>query len=433
MGFISDFFGGVGDIVNGIGSGFEDTVRGIGGGFDDLLHGDTSGFDDRLHDAFSGLDDMANSVPGGWTTVASLGGFGLPDFQLAGFPEWLKPVANGAIKGAGSAAVQGNDIGQGALGGAIGGGVGQYNPAGSLGVSNQIGQSAINSGIGSGLYAGATGQNVGRAASQGALTGGATTGIGQGLKMLGGLGYEDGGMSMANPSMFSPARNAVQDYMGYSQPTPQYNNLQTVVTGGTPGQDREQPQGFESNFPMPNVSGGFESPMSAGSPPTANDWFSSENGKRFKDMLYGAGNFVANNANPIAQGLMGLYSYNKANQAYKNQIGGLQGMYGQGSPYAQALRQQLDRRDAAAGRRSQYGPREVELQANLAQQAGRLAPTLQQLYAGQSGNRDKLMNTAFQLLKQGGAFNSLGQMFRQPQQAVPYTPGNYTQEDFGGI
>jgi hypothetical protein len=56
------------------------------------------------------------------------------------------------------------------------------------------------------------------------------------------------------------------------------------------------------------------------------------------------------------------------NQA-QTQNNGLTNLYGPNSPYAQQLRQQLERRDAAAGRRSQYGPREVELQAKLAQVA----------------------------------------------------------------
>lgn len=49
-----------------------------------------------------------------------------------------------------------------------------------------------------------------------------------------------------------------------------------------------------------------------------------------------------------------------------NQIRSLEEMFGQNSPYALQLRKQLEARDAAGGRRSQYGPREVELQAALA-------------------------------------------------------------------
>lgn len=43
-------------------------------------------------------------------------------------------------------------------------------------------------------------------------------------------------------------------------------------------------------------------------------------------------------------------------------------MFTPGGEYAQELRKQLERRDAAAGRRSQYGTRETELMAKLAQQ-----------------------------------------------------------------
>lgn len=92
-----------------------------------------------------------------------------------------------------------------------------------------------------------------------------------------------------------------------------------------------------------------------------------------------AGNGTSNGAmgsggdlGSIASGLYGMY---KGNQADK-QASTLANMYGQNSPYAAAMRQQLDRRDAAAGRRSQYGPREVELQAALANQYGRNAPTM---------------------------------------------------------
>lgn len=54
----------------------------------------------------------------------------------------------------------------------------------------------------------------------------------------------------------------------------------------------------------------------------------------------------------------------------------LQDMFGPNSAYAQQLRQQLARQDAASGRRSQYGPREVELQARLAALQAQAAPGL---------------------------------------------------------
>lgn len=51
----------------------------------------------------------------------------------------------------------------------------------------------------------------------------------------------------------------------------------------------------------------------------------------------------------------------------------LAAMYGPDSPYAQQLQQTLARKDAAAGRNSQYGPRAVQLQAMLADKGSQYA------------------------------------------------------------
>lgn len=63
------------------------------------------------------------------------------------------------------------------------------------------------------------------------------------------------------------------------------------------------------------------------------------------------------------------------------QIRSLQDMFGPNSAFAQQMRQTLERKDAAAGRRSQYGPREVELQGALAKEAARTAPSLASLFS----------------------------------------------------
>lgn len=89
--------------------------------------------------------------------------------------------------------------------------------------------------------------------------------------------------------------------------------------------------------------------------------------------------------------LAGLYAGYQGGRGIGKQIGSLSNMYGQGSPYAQALRQQLERRDAGAGRRSQYGPREVELQAQLARMASSNAPGLAALYGQQNQNRAQML------------------------------------------
>lgn len=109
-------------------------------------------------------------------------------------------------------------------------------------------------------------------------------------------------------------------------------------------------------------------------------------------------------------GLAGLYGmYRNYSDAGKG-VNSLQNMFSQNSPYAQQLRQQLSRRDAAAGRRSQYGPREVELQAKLAQMAAGVAPHIMQGRQNQFQNQMQMMQQLGALYKMG-AFNGLGSMF----------------------
>lgn len=67
--------------------------------------------------------------------------------------------------------------------------------------------------------------------------------------------------------------------------------------------------------------------------------------------------------------LAALYDFYAKNQRAKelgSTVDSLKNMYSAGSPEAEDMRRRIEARDAAAGRRSQYGPREAELQANLA-------------------------------------------------------------------
>lgn len=77
----------------------------------------------------------------------------------------------------------------------------------------------------------------------------------------------------------------------------------------------------------------------------------------------------------------------QTNQALQGQMGTLANMYAPDSAYAKQLAQQLARKDAAAGRNSQYGPRAVELQARLAAMAPQVANSMSSLAgAANSGN-----------------------------------------------
>ena len=106
-------------------------------------------------------------------------------------------------------------------------------------------------------------------------------------------------------------------------------------------------------------------------------------------------------------GLASLYQNYKNNKESGGQLSSLQNMYGQNSPYSQALRQQLERRDAASGRRSQYGPREVELQAQLAQMASRNAPAVNQLLQMRNQQRGQNLGQLAGIYQQMGGMRGI--------------------------
>jgi len=127
-----------------------------------------------------------------------------------------------------------------------------------------------------------------------------------------------------------------------------------------------------------------------------------------------AGMYMANRGAKSASGASATAAANAAGQSQQ-----LQDMFGPNSASAQQLRQELERRDAASGRRSQYGPREVELQAKLAQMKAQYAPGL--INASTSANaqviaaeqmkqaqRNAQINNILKLGQSTGAFGAIG-------------------------
>ena len=110
-------------------------------------------------------------------------------------------------------------------------------------------------------------------------------------------------------------------------------------------------------------------------------------GLNFGDVAGGLGSLWA--ASQANKGLSGAGGNNSAVNA---QIESLSSMYGPNSPYAAQLRQTLERKDAAAGRRSQYGPREVQLQAALADKQAGVADTIGRLATSGQNNQMALNN-----------------------------------------
>lgn len=118
----------------------------------------------------------------------------------------------------------------------------------------------------------------------------------------------------------------------------------------------------------------------------------------------GAGNY-----GDLAAGLFGMYNANKQRKRLKEQSDSLSNLFSPNSPYAQQMRQRLERRDAAAGRRSQYGPREAQLAAALADRQAQTMPQQERYAQGIGGYENAMANIGLR-----GA-GSLYNMYNRPQ------------------
>lgn len=116
----------------------------------------------------------------------------------------------------------------------------------------------------------------------------------------------------------------------------------------------------------------------------------------------------------LAQSLAGLYAANKQRRMAKdlqNQIAGRR------DAYSTQLQRQLARKDAASGRRSDYGGREVALQSALAQLDSANAPSLMNLQNAQMGGYVDMLKSGLSL---GNSFGLFGNK-SQPQMPASYS------------
>lgn len=144
-------------------------------------------------------------------------------------------------------------------------------------------------------------------------------------------------------------------------------------------------QGSPLAFDAPQKSGGFELPE-------LNDFF----GKLMPSSPQGWGNF--------AQGLAGMFlggmQYNKARKLEKE-------MTGRRGAYESNLRNQLSRRDAASGRRSNYAGRETQLQAALAELDSRNMPARASLQNSQFQGLGNMFTSGLRYAGKQGVFGDL--------------------------
>ena len=201
-----------------------------------------------------------------------------------------------------------------------------------------------------------------------------------GIKTLGGAGL-DLGFSGALPDL--PVYNPVD------------TSAITGLSGGSPYQSGANVEGGQG--------GGLEAANIAGpGGSNSNSLFS-----QLKSMLPSG----PTEALKLASSLGGLYSNYTSNRNLSNLGANLAGLYGPGSAYEEQLRKELQRRDAAAGRRSQYGPRAVELQARLAQLASGQSQSLANIYGQENASRNNMINSGLKLADQMGIWGKLASLF----------------------
>lgn len=337
-------------------------------------------------DSGAGLEEAAaqGAAQGGGRSSADLAAiYGNQGYGATG-KTLMETVGSGALRGAvtngGLTAAKGgngSDILKGAaiggVTGGIGGGISYANPAGYVGINDPQYGKYFNGAVSSGVNAGLTGGNVGDALKNSAIG----SGINYGANGVANYANSGGNMSYDMPDI-GTIGGTMQDQYGENSATMGGATIPAQVAANTenipytdtaPQQQQQNP--FKSGLQQFL---GIMAPSSSGN-----------------------GQISGNGLGNMTGSLMGLYSAWQKRKQLGQLQGGLEGLYGQDSPYAQQLRQTLARHDAASGRRSQIGPREVELQARLAGLNAQMAPTLQNIIGQRNGATNMGMYNLAQL------------------------------------
>lgn len=296
------------------------------------------------------------------------------------------PALGGATRGGLGALANGGNMGRGALSGALGS---QMPDVGtSVGITDPELNKAFNSSLQSGLTAKVNGGNV-----RSAAIGGAAPGlVGYGASQMDdyGTGYDP--IKSASGAYSSPAPWS-QNYNSATTPTPWSSNAGgfTPATGG-------ESQGNPLKDMFKTGVNWLGDTMGAG--------INAMGGRQaFGDTM---------------QGLAGLYGgWRQRKQA--NELMNRMGLNRQA--YQDQLRKNLMARDAAAGKRSDYGGRETQLMSSLAELDARNGPAMMQLSNMGLGGGLAMLGSG---LKMGADLGAFGPSFmRQQPGMAPMRAPNY--------
>lgn len=389
MSFLGDMFSG---LWSGSSGGFKAANRGI----DDLAHGDFENTGNELENSYRSMAEVPgspiaidravyrgengdldwnpysqnNSVwdsgaggsqmtedPNNRRTGRMIGslmaGYGISSGLTAGagLSAGAAGATSGAVMGGAQAAGTGgnrDDIFKGAMAGGAAGGIGGYvqnlDLAGEAGATNPYVRGFSNGALGGATTTALTPGSDSKDIGIGALYGGA-----RGLGAQGGnkVDYEENGYSRAPWAQSQDTSMFADNTGGQSLPV---NYNPSSQGGGYFGRGDTTQRSQESDNP-----------------------FSPYVDKVLGFYKNADGSWNGKNIDSTVNGLMGLYGGYKRRQAASSLI---RGMDSRRNDYSTALQAELMRKDAAAGRRSAYDTRGVELNARLAALDAQQAPAL---------------------------------------------------------
>lgn len=370
MGFLSDLF-----------SGIDDVGHTASAGLDDLGRFDFSGFEDRSVEGMT-RDVMENDA---LRTV----GLPIADYFSFGL---VSPAVRAKYNKmqTGKSGFQFGDLAKSMAGNYLGNELFPATGASSLAdigynVAAGAGRGAVSSGV--------QGNSMSEGARAGAIGGG-----------IMGTGSYLGDMFSSPQSGYVPTdrRQGMYNEITQTSSAPQADRADYFSPEGstTPQQSKASPY-VAQNSPM-----AYNSTKTTA--PDATVQAGGGLSQQFSDFISGLMPNSPSRVGDISQGLLGMYSGLRRRRAAKElsgQIGANRGAY------ESQLRKNLQARDAASGRRSNYAGREVELQAALAQLDSRNAPALSQLNEARYSGLDSMLRSGLQM---GGNLGWFGQRYARP-------------------
>lgn len=371
-------------------------------------------------------------------SAAGTAGYGA---SSASVPGWFVNGAAGAGAGLGGSLATNGPTGQalrnagvGALTGGFSGGV---NLASDVGITDPNYMGRFNNAVMAGGRAALTGGNVGQAV----LGSGVNSALGGALQLGSGALSKMGDNTGTNDDAWdfgaSPANSQANFSTGPSQTLGQ-----SIYGGGQQGgmsmPNADSPMGQYTSPSISNGGYGMATPYTGdtgqGLNITTPNTSSQASTNPFLKMFAPQSASTPNGNKPgqfdsMAGNLLQLYQAHKNASQYGALANNLNSLYSPNSPYAQQLNQALMRSDAAAGRRSQVGPRNVELQARLASLNSQNAPELAKLYASGQNNQGQELMSLMRMF-QGGGSSMLGQGYNSVQNWL--NPPNQSGNGYGG-